>query len=74
MAGLFSVSVGLMNLLPIPLLDGGHLLFYLIEAVSRRPLNKQVQEFALKIGIAVVAFLVLFTTSHDLWRLLGLAN
>ena len=74
LAGLFSVSVGLMNLLPIPLLDGGHLLFYAIEAVSRRPLNKQVQEFALKIGIAVVAFLVLFTTSHDLWRLLGLAN
>ena len=74
LAGLFSVSVGLMNLLPIPLLDGGHLMFYVIEAIARRPLNKRVQEFALKVGIAVVAFLVLFTTSHDLWRLLGLAN
>jgi regulator of sigma E protease len=74
LAGVFSVSVGLMNLLPIPLLDGGHLLFYAIEAVARRPLDKRAQEFALKIGIGFVAFLVLFTTTHDLWRWLGLSN
>ena len=74
LAAMFSVSVGFLNLLPIPLLDGGHLLFYAIEAVARRPLNKRVQEFALRVGIAVVAFLVLFTTSHDLWRVFSLGN
>lgn len=74
LAAMFSVSVGFLNLLPIPLLDGGHLLFYAIEAVARRPLNKRAQEFALRVGIAVVAFLVLFTTSHDLWRIFSLGN
>ncbi|HXZ18063.1 MAG TPA: RIP metalloprotease [Roseiarcus sp.] len=74
LAGLFSVSVGLMNLLPIPLLDGGHLMFYALEALARRPLNRRAKEIALRIGIAIVAFLVIFTTTHDLWRLLTLGN
>ena len=74
LGGFFSVSVGLMNLLPIPLLDGGHLMFYLVEAIVRRPLNKRFQELALKVGVAIIAFLVLFTTSHDIFQLLGLAN
>ena len=66
LAALFSVSVGLMNLLPIPLLDGGHLLFYALEGLRGRPLSERVQQFGLRIGIALVACLVIFTTSHDL--------
>lgn len=69
LAALFSVSVGLMNLLPIPLLDGGHLMFYAIEAVRGRPLSERIQEIGLRVGIALVAMLVIFTTSHDILRL-----
>jgi regulator of sigma E protease len=68
LAALFSVSVGLMNLIPIPLLDGGHLLYYAIEAVRGRPLSERVQEIGLRVGIALVALLVIFTTSHDILR------
>ncbi len=74
LAALFSVSVGLMNLLPIPLLDGGHLLFYAIEALRGRPLSERVQQVGLRIGIALVASLVIFTTSHDIIRLFSGAN
>jgi regulator of sigma E protease len=69
LAALFSVSVGLMNLLPIPLLDGGHLMFYAIEAIRGRPLSERFQEIGLRVGIALVAALVIFTTSHDILRL-----
>ena len=69
LAAWFSVSVGLMNLLPIPLLDGGHLAFYAFEALRGRPLSERAQEIGLRIGIALVALLVVFTTSHDLLRL-----
>jgi regulator of sigma E protease len=71
LAALFSVSVGLMNLLPIPLLDGGHLLFYAVEGVLRRPISERVQQFGMRIGIALVASLIIFTTSHDLLRLIA---
>jgi regulator of sigma E protease len=74
LAALFSVSVGLMNLLPIPLLDGGHLLFYALEGLRGRPLSERVQQFGIRIGIALVACLVVFTTSHDVLRLLGHAG
>jgi regulator of sigma E protease len=71
LAALFSVSVGLMNLLPIPLLDGGHLMFYALEGVRGRPLSERVQQIGLRVGIAFVALLVIFTTSHDILRLVG---
>ena len=74
LAAWFSVSVGLMNLLPIPLLDGGHLAFYAFEALRGRPLSERAQEIGLRIGIALVALLVVFTTSHDLFRLVSSAN
>ena len=67
----FSVSVGLMNLLPVPMLDGGHLLFYAIEAVRGRPLSERTQEIGLRVGIALVAMLVIFSTSHDIFRLVA---
>lgn len=74
LAAWFSVSVGLMNLLPIPLLDGGHLAFYAFEALLGRPLSERAQEIGLRIGIALVALLVVFTTSHDILRLVASGN
>jgi regulator of sigma E protease len=74
LAAWFSVSVGLMNLLPIPLLDGGHLAFYAFEALLGRPLSERAQEIGLRIGIALVALLVVFTTSHDILRLVTNGN
>jgi regulator of sigma E protease len=74
LAAWFSVSVGFMNLLPIPLLDGGHLVFYACEAVLGRPLSERMQEIGLRIGIALVALLLVFTTSHDILRLVSHGN
>ena len=74
LAAWFSVSVGFMNLLPVPLLDGGHLVFYAYEAVMGRPLSARVQEIGLKIGILLVATLLVFTTSHDILRLVASSN
>jgi regulator of sigma E protease len=67
--GFMSVSIGLINLFPIPLLDGGHLLFYAIEAVRGRPLSEKVQEIGFRIGFALVAMLMLFATWNDLVHL-----
>jgi len=66
LVAVLSVSVGLLNLLPIPVLDGGHLLFFAIEALRRRPLSQRSQEIGLKIGLAVVLALFIFTTINDL--------
>ena len=66
LVAVLSVSVGLVNLLPIPVLDGGHLMFYAVEAIRRRPLSAKSQEFGLKIGLAVVLALFIFTTINDL--------
>ena len=74
LAAWFSVSVGFMNLLPIPLLDGGHLLFYAFEAVLGRPVSERMQEIGMRIGIALVALLLVFTTSHDILRLVASGN
>ena len=67
-AAWFSVSVGLMNLLPIPLLDGGHLVFYGCEALLGRPLSERTQEIGLRIGIVLWSLLVVLTNSHDILR------
>jgi len=64
-----SVSVGLINLFPIPMLDGGHLLYYGIEAVRRRPLGERAQEYGLRIGLALVLSLMLFATWNDVMRI-----
>ena len=71
LAALFSVSVGLMNLFPVPLLDGGHLLFCLIEVVRGRPVSERVQQVGMRVGIALVGSLMVFTTTHDIMRLFG---
>jgi regulator of sigma E protease len=64
-----SVSIGLLNLFPVPLLDGGHLLFYGIEAVRGRPLSERAQEIGFRIGFAIVAALMLFSTWNDIIHL-----
>jgi regulator of sigma E protease len=63
---LISINLGFINLLPIPMLDGGHLLFYGIEAVQRRPVGAQVQEWAYRSGLAVLLTIMLLVTFNDL--------
>jgi regulator of sigma E protease len=74
LAGVLSVSIGLLNLFPIPLLDGGHLLFYLIEAVRGRPLSDRAQEVGFRIGLAIVVMLMIFATFNDIRGILHLAT
>ena len=69
LAALLSTSIGLVNLLPIPVLDGGHLLFYAYEAVARQPLPLAAQAAGYRVGLALLVGLMLFTTWHDLQRL-----
>ena len=61
-----SVSIGLLNLFPIPLLDGGHLLFYGIEAIRGKPLSERAQEVGFRIGLALVLMLMIFATFNDI--------
>ncbi len=63
---LISINLGFINLLPIPMLDGGHLLFYGIEAVQRRPVSPQVQEWAYRSGLAVLLAMMMLVTFNDL--------
>ncbi len=69
LAAFLSTSIGLVNLLPIPVLDGGHLLFYAYEAVARQPLPIAAQAAGYRVGLALLIGLMLFTTWHDLQRL-----
>jgi regulator of sigma E protease len=69
LAAILSVSIGLLNLFPIPLLDGGHLLFYTIEALRGRPLSERAQEMGFRVGFAVVLMLMLFSTYNDVTRI-----
>ncbi len=59
------MSIGLLNLFPIPLLDGGHLLFYAIEVLRGRPLSERAQELGFRIGLAIVLMLMIFATYND---------
>ena len=69
--GVISVSIGLLNLFPVPLLDGGHLLFYSIEAIRGRPLSERAQEVGFRIGLAIVVMLMIFATMNDILHLRG---
>ena len=64
-----SVSLGVLNLLPIPVLDGGHIVYYTIEAIRRKPLSEQAQAFGLRIGMAMILTLMVFALYNDLMRL-----
>jgi len=72
LVAILSVSIGLINLVPVPLLDGGHLAFYAVEAVRGKPLSERTQEFGFKIGLALVIMLMLFTTFNDVLHLVSL--
>lgn len=63
---LISINLGFINLLPIPMLDGGHLFFYIVEGVRRRPLPAQAQEWAFRSGLALLLGFMLFVTVNDL--------
>lgn len=65
-SAMLSVNLGLVNLFPVPLLDGGHLVYYAIEAIRGRPLGERMQEWGFRIGIAFVLGLMLFATWNDL--------
>jgi len=69
LAAVLSISIGLLNLFPIPLLDGGHLLFYSIEALRGRPLSERAQEVGFRIGLAIVLMLMIFATFNDIVHL-----
>ncbi|MEO0328809.1 MAG: RIP metalloprotease RseP [Pseudomonadota bacterium] len=66
LAAILSVSIGLLNLFPIPMLDGGHLVFYLYEAVTGKPLNQKIQEYGFRIGFVLLIALMLFATRNDI--------
>ena len=71
LAAVLSVSIGLLNLMPIPMLDGGHLVFYAIEAIRGRPPGEVAQEWAYRFGLSVVLALMLFATWNDVSMLVG---
>lgn len=66
LTAVLSVSIGLFNLFPVPMLDGGHLLFYFIEALRGRPLSARVQDIGFRIGFALVVMLFIFVTINDI--------
>lgn len=66
---ILSINLGLLNLFPVPMLDGGHLVFYLIEMVRGRPVGERAQEIGLRIGLAMVVALMVFATWNDVSRI-----
>lgn len=69
LTAVLSISIGLLNLFPIPMLDGGHLVFYALEALRGRPLSERTLEISFRIGLALVLMLMLFATWNDLVHL-----
>ena len=68
-AAILSIGIGFINLMPIPVLDGGHLVFYAYEAVAKKPVAANVQEAGYRVGLALLACLMLFATWNDLQKL-----
>jgi regulator of sigma E protease len=69
LAAVLSISIGLLNLFPVPLLDGGHLLFYAVEVIRGRPLSDRAQEMGFRIGLGLVLMLMVFATYNDILHL-----
>lgn len=69
LTALISINLGILNLFPIPVLDGGHLLFLGLEMLFRRPLPRRLQILTMKIGLFLLIALMILATSNDLWRL-----
>jgi regulator of sigma E protease len=70
LTALISINLGILNLLPIPVLDGGQIFFCLWEMLFRRPLSSKVQEYAMRAGLALLVTLMLLATYNDIWRIL----
>lgn len=68
LTALISINLGVLNLLPIPVLDGGHILFFFLETITGRPLSPQIQQIALKIGMMLLLLLMIFATVNDILR------
>nr|WP_236718930.1 site-2 protease family protein [Syntrophotalea acetylenica] len=66
------MQLGILNLLPVPILDGGHLLFGLVELVRRKPLSEQAREVAQQIGLAMIVLLMAWAFYNDIMRILRL--
>lgn len=71
LTAVLSVSIGFLNLLPVPMLDGGHLVFYAIEIIRGRPVGERAQEIAFKIGLSLVLMLMIFATWNDMSIVFG---
>jgi regulator of sigma E protease len=71
LAAVLSVSIGLLNLMPVPVLDGGHLMFYAIEALRGRPVGPRAQEIAFRIGMGLILMLTVFATWNDTFGRIG---
>jgi regulator of sigma E protease len=67
---LLSVSLGVLNLLPIPLLDGGHLMYYVVEVVKGKPVSERAMELGQRVGLALLLVMMAFAFYNDLNRLL----
>ncbi len=67
---LLSINLGLLNLFPIPMLDGGHLMFYFLEAVKGSPISEQIQEYAFRLGLAILVGIMLFANLNDIVQLI----
>ncbi len=67
LTALLSLNIGIFNLFPIPMLDGGHLMYYLFEALKGRPLSRKTQEFGFRIGLLLVGSLMIFTLINDIF-------
>jgi len=67
---LLSINLGVINLLPVPMLDGGHLLFYAIEAIKKKPLGERTQEYGFRIGVAAILTLMVLVTWNDVTSLI----
>lgn len=69
LTALISVNLGVLNLLPVPVLDGGTIVFCTLEIIFRRPINKKFQEYAMRVGVVLLVGLMILATFNDIWRL-----
>jgi len=74
LAAILSVSIGLLNLFPVPMLDGGHLVFYAYEAIVGKPMNPKAQEYGFRFGFVLLISMMLFATHNDIVNRLGIFN
>ncbi len=70
LAALISINLGILNLLPIPVLDGGHIVFYTIEMIARRPVSPRIRQILTQVGFFLLIGLMILATFNDIWRII----